>query len=223
MLLCQDLFIAGTDTSAEGTQWVMAELINHPFVFNNVREEIESVVGKTRLVEESDIPNLSYLQAVIEETLRLYPPGPVTTRECRQNCKINSYDIPEKTAVAINLYAIMRDPDSWDDPNEFCPERFLVSLNKQEKLDQCQVEGKGQSFNFVPFGAGRRGCPGTTLAFSMMNTAVAALVQCFDWKVSGEGDGTKVDMQSGPSMSLHMSHPLIVRPIVHFNPFAASM
>ncbi|KAK4591799.1 hypothetical protein RGQ29_016306 [Quercus rubra] len=116
-----DLFTAGTDTSAEGMQWVMAELINHPFVFNNVREEIESVVGKTRLVEESDIPNLSYLQAVIEETLRLYPPGPVTTRECRQNCKINSYDIPEKTAVAINLYAIMRDPDSWDDPNEFCP------------------------------------------------------------------------------------------------------
>ncbi|KAK7846992.1 beta-amyrin 24-hydroxylase [Quercus suber] len=117
----------------------------------------------------------------------------------------------------------LRDPDSWDDPNEFRPERFLVSLNEQEKLDQCQVEGKGQSFNFVPFGAGRRGCPGTTLAFSMMNTAVAALVQCFDWKVSGEGDGTKVDMQSGPGMSLHMSHPLIVRPVVHFNPFAASM
>ena len=87
MLLCQDLFIAGTDTSAEGMQWVMAELINHPFVFNNVREEIESVVGKTRLVEESDIPNLSYLQAVIEETLRLYPPGPVTTRECAKIAK----------------------------------------------------------------------------------------------------------------------------------------
>nr|POE60333.1 cytochrome p450 93a2 [Quercus suber] len=117
----------------------------------------------------------------------------------------------------------MRDPDSWDDPNEFRPERFLVSLNKQEKLDQCQVEGKGQSFNFVPFGAGRRGCPGTTLAFSMMNTAVATLVQCLDWKVSGEGDGTKVDMQSGPGMSLHMSHPLIVCPVVHFNPFTASM
>uniref|UniRef100_A0A7N2LAW6 Cytochrome P450 n=1 Tax=Quercus lobata TaxID=97700 RepID=A0A7N2LAW6_QUELO len=250
LLLGKDLFIAGTGTSAESMQWAIAELINHPSVFKKVREEIESIVGKTRLVEESDIPNLPYLQAVVKETLRLYPPGPVTTRECRQNCKINGYDIPEKIAVAINLYAIMRDPDSWDDPNEFRPERFLVSLNEQEKLDQCQVEGKGQTFNFVPFGAGRRGCPGTALAFSMIHTAVAALVQCFDLKVSGEeygtkvdmqpgpgmslsmarrlivsgeGDGTKVDMQSGPGMSLHMSHPLIVRPIVHFNPFAASM
>nr|POE60332.1 beta-amyrin 24-hydroxylase [Quercus suber] len=80
-----DFKLKGTDTSAEGMQWVMAELINHPSVFNKVREEIESIVGKTRLVEESDIPNLPYLQAVVKETLRLYPPGPVTTRECRQN------------------------------------------------------------------------------------------------------------------------------------------
>ncbi|XP_050284003.1 cytochrome P450 705A22-like isoform X2 [Quercus robur] len=218
-----DLFIAGTGTSAESMQWAIAELINHPSVFKKVREEIESIVGKTRLVEESDIPNLPYLQAVVKETLRLYPPGPVTTRECRQNCKINGYDIPEKIAVAINLYAIMRDPDSWDDPNEFRPERFLVSLNEQEKLDQCQVEGKGQTFNFVPFGAGRRGCPGTALAFSMIHTAVAALVQCFDLKVSGEEYGTKVDMQPGPGMSLSMARRLIVRPIVHFNPFTASI
>lgn len=161
------------------------------------------------------------MQAVVKETLRLYPPGPVTTRECRQNCKINGYDIPEKTAVAINLYAIMRDQDSWDDPNEFRPERFLVSFNEQEKLDQIQIEGKGQSFNFVPFGAGRRGCPGTTLAFSLINTTVAALVQCFDWKVNGDGYGAKVDMQSGPGMSLSMAHPLKARPIVHFNPFTA--
>ena len=121
LLLCQDLFIAGTGTSAESMQWAIAELINHPIVFNKVREQIESIVGKTRLVEESDIPNLPYLQAVVKETLRLYPPGPVTTRECCQNCKINGYDMPEKIAVAINIYAIMRDPDSWDDPNEFRP------------------------------------------------------------------------------------------------------
>lgn len=208
-----DLFIAGTETSAKAMQWAMAELINHPRAFKKVREEIESVVGNARLVEESDIPNLPYLQAVVKETLRLYPPGPVTTRECRQNCKINGFDIPEKTLVAINLYAIMRDKDSWDDPNEFVPERFLVSFDEQEKLDH-----NGQKFNFVPFGAGRRGCPGTTLAFSLMNTAVAALVQCFDWKV----EGTKVDMQSGSGMSLTMAHPLMTRPVAHFNPFAAS-
>ncbi|XP_041013854.1 cytochrome P450 705A5-like [Juglans microcarpa x Juglans regia] len=202
-----DLFIAGTETSAEAMQWVMAELINHPCVFKKVREEIESIVGKTKLVEELDTANLPYLQAVVKETLRLHPPGPVTLRECRQRCKINGFDIPEKTAVAINLYAIMRDEDSWDDPNEFCPERFFVSFKEKDK-DQYQSEETGQTFfNFVPFRAGRRGCPGTTLAFSLMNTAIAALVQCFDWKVFGDGD--KVDLQSGPGMSLGMARPLI--------------
>ncbi|XP_059436661.1 cytochrome P450 705A5-like [Corylus avellana] len=209
-----DLFIAGTGTSAEAMQWAIAELINHPCVFQKVRQEIESVVGKARLIEESDIPNLPYLQAVVKETLRLYPPAPVTTRECRQSCKINGFDIPEKTAVAINLYAIMRDQDSWDDPNKFIPERFLVSFKEQSEVIS------GQKFNFVPFGAGRRGCPGTTLAFSLMNTAVASLVQCFDWEV--DGDGGKVDIQSGPGMSLRMVHPLTARPVVHFTPFTAS-
>jgi cytochrome P450 len=124
-------------------------------------------VGKTRLVEESDIPNLPYLRAVVKETLR----------ECRQNCRIKGFDIPKKTAVAINLYAIMRDKDSTDDPNKFRPENVLGFLQRSKWSEY------GEKFNFVPFGAGRRGCPGTTLAFSLMNAAVAALVQCFDWKV----------------------------------------
>ncbi|KAJ7949131.1 Cytochrome P450 family protein [Quillaja saponaria] len=216
-----DLFIAGTDTSAEAMQWAIAELINHPEVFIKVREEIELVTGNNRLVEESDMPNLPYLQAVVKETLRLYPPGPVTTRECRQNCKVRGYDIPAKTAVAINLYAIMRDPDSWDDPNEFRPERFLVSLKEQYKLEDNQNDTKGQNFNFIPFGAGRRGCPGTTLAFNLMNTTVAAMVQCFNWKVSRDGKGVKVDMHSGPGMSLSMAHPLISLPVVNFDPYGS--
>lgn len=220
--LCQDLFIAGTDTSAEAMQWAIAELINHPNVFQKVREEIYSVVGKNRLVKESDIPNLPYLQAVVKETLRLYPPGPVTTRECRQNCKIAGFDIPEKTAVAINLYAIMRDPNLWDDPNEFRPERFMVYSKEQDISDDNEV--KGPRFNFVPFGAGRRGCPGTTLAFSLMNATIAALVQCFDWKVYGRGgERATVDMQVGTGMSMCMAHPLKCLPIVHVNPFASSI
>ncbi|XP_061370594.1 cytochrome P450 705A12-like [Gastrolobium bilobum] len=217
-----DLFIGGTDTSAEAMQWTMAELLNHPEAFKKVRNEIELVTGNVRLVEESDIPNLPYLQAVVKETLRLYPPAPVATRECRQDCKINGYDVPAKTAVAINLYAIMRDKDSWDDPNEFHPERFLVSLKEQEDDDPSDHQNdatKRMNFNFVPFGAGRRGCPGTTLAFNMINTVVAAMVQCFDWKIGEDGKGEKVDMQSGSGMSLSMVHPLICLPVVHFNPF----
>lgn len=200
-------------------QWAMAELLNHPEAFQKVRNEIESVTQNVRLVEESDIPNLPYLQAVVKETLRLYPPGPVTTRECRQDCKINCFDVPAKTAVAVNLYAIMRDPDSWDDPNEFRPERFLVSLREQDDPIDDQSDAKRMSFNFVPFGGGRRGCPGTMLAFNLMNTAVAAMVECFDWKIGEDGKGEKVDMQSGSGMSLNMLHPLICIPVVHFNPF----
>ncbi|RDX67353.1 3,9-dihydroxypterocarpan 6A-monooxygenase [Mucuna pruriens] len=206
----KDLFIAGTDTSAEAMQWAMAELLNHPEAFERVRNEIELVTGNVRLVEESDVPNMPYLQAVVKETLRLYPPGPVTTRECRQHCKINGFDVPPKTAVAINLYAIMRDPDSWDHPNEFRPERFL----KEQDDDSERMK-----FNFVPFGGGRRGCPGTTLAFNLMNTAVAAMVQCFDWRIGEDGKGEKVDMQSGSGMSLSMLHPLVCVPVVHFNPY----
>ncbi|KAK1552245.1 hypothetical protein Q3G72_013105 [Acer saccharum] len=202
-----DLFIAGTDTTAEAMQWTIAELLNHPDAFKKVRQEIESVIGRTRLVEETDIPSLPYLQAVVKETLRLYPPAPVTTRECRQNCRIKGFDIPEKTAVSINLYAIMRDPDAWDNPEEFRPERFLIPSRDQEQ----------KLFNFVPFGAGRRGCPGSMLAFAVMNTVIAAMVQCFDWKVNGD----KIDMQPGPGMSMSMVHPLLCQPVVHFNPFAA--
>ncbi|TKY68161.1 monooxygenase protein [Spatholobus suberectus] len=107
----------------------------------------------------------------------------------------------------------MRDPDSWDHPNEFCPERFL------EEQDEDLSDGKRIKFNFVPFGAGRRGCLGTTLAFNLMTTAVAAMVQCFDWKIGEDGKGEKVAMQFGSGMSLSMVHPLICLPVLHFNPY----
>ncbi|ESW05838.1 hypothetical protein PHAVU_011G213700 [Phaseolus vulgaris] len=205
-----DLFIAGTETTAEAMQWAMAELLNHPEAFQKVRKEIELVTGNARLVDESDVANMPYLQAVVKETLRLYPSAPVTTRECGEHCNINGFDVPPKTAVAINLYAIMRDPDSWDHPNEFLPERFL-----QEDLS----DGNRMKFNFVPFGGGRRGCPGTALAFILINTAVAAMVQCFDWKIGEDGKGEKVNMQSGSGLSLRMVHPLICVPVVHFDPY----
>ncbi|KAL2932427.1 hypothetical protein RDABS01_023818 [Bienertia sinuspersici] len=203
-----DLIIAGTDSSAQTMQWVIAELINHPHVLRKVREEIKLVVGITRLVKESDIPKLPYLQAVVKETLRLHPAAPITTRLCRESCKVEDFDIPKNTPVAINLYTIMRDPNIWENPNDFIPERML-DLN---------TDSKGQSFNFIPFGAGRRGCPATLLAFAVMNTVIAATVQCFDWKI----DSVKVNMQSGKGMSLGMAHPLRCVPVVLFNPFSSA-
>ena len=206
----QDLFLAGVGTSAEVTLWTLAELINNPDVFNKVREEIKYVVGNTRLVEESDVPSLPYLQAVIKEALRLHPALPVVVRECREACKIKDFDVPKKTMVAVNLYAIIRDEKIWDYPNDFRPERFLVSSKGKDGMEH------------IPFGAGRRGCPGEKLAFSMIQIVVAAMVQCFDWKVGREGDNVKVNMQVGPGITKPMAQPLICLPIVHFNPFTSS-
>ncbi|XP_075646991.1 cytochrome P450 705A20-like [Castanea sativa] len=206
-----DLFLAGVGTSAEVTLWTLAELINNPDVFNKVREEIKYEVGNTRLVEESDVPSLPYLQAVIKEALRLHPALPVVVRECREDCKIKDFDVPKKTMVAVNLYAIMRDEKIWDYPNDFRPERFLVSSKGKDGMEH------------IPFGAGRRGCPGEKLAFSMIQILVAAMVQCFDWKVGREGDNVKVNMQVGPGITKPMAKPLICLPIVHFNPFTSSI
>lgn len=204
-------------------QWTIAELINHPDVFRKVRDEINSVLGSAcRLVEETDIPSLPYLQAVVKEALRLYPPSPVVIRKCRQNCKIKGFDIDRGTMVAINVYAIMRDPEIWDNPNEFRPERFLASSN--EGHDGLEYDQKEQNFNFVAFGGGRRRCPGSAVALLLVNTAVAAMVQCFDWKVGKIGDDdAKVNVQIGAGISLPMASPLNLRPVIHFNPFASSI
>ncbi|PRQ54537.1 putative beta-amyrin 24-hydroxylase [Rosa chinensis] len=216
-----DLFIGGTATTAEAMQWGVAELINHPDIFNKVREEMKTVVG-SRLVEESDVANLPYLQAVIKETLRLHPPVPLSTRESRETCKIKEFDIPEKTSVAINQYAIMRDPELWDNPDEFRPERFLVSTKEKYESELDQNESRGHNFQYVPFGSGRRRCPGSNLATILLNTSIAAMVQCIDWKI-GDGNEGRVNMEVGAGMSLPMAHPLVVLPVDHFNPFASSI
>ena len=135
------------------------------------------IVGGTRLVKESDVENLPYLQAVVKETLRLYPLLPATTRKCYQSCKIGGFEIPQETMVLINLYAI----NIWNNPNEFQPERFLVSFEKQESMKYKQDE----TFSFLSFGAGRRACPSSKLGLSTAQIAIATKVQCFDWKVVG--------------------------------------
>nr|DAD24821.1 TPA_asm: hypothetical protein HUJ06_026285 [Nelumbo nucifera] len=204
-----DIFAGGTDTSAKAMQWTLAMLINHPDILRKVRAEIEFTVGETRLVEESDIHNLPYLQAVIKETLRLFPVLPIIGRECTEDCKIGGYDVKKKSRVLINLYAIMRDPDSWEDPDSFRPERFL--MKSRENL-QRQEEIKNQSSKFLPFGGGRRGCPGASHAYTIMHLTVASMVQCFDW-VNGDNGLTEVSLEQGAGFNLRMAHPLLCFPI----------
>ncbi|XP_023525669.1 cytochrome P450 705A22-like [Cucurbita pepo subsp. pepo] len=205
-----DLLLGGTGTSTEVAQWVMSELLNHPKVFNKLRNEIDSVIGTTKLVGEDDVPNLPYLQAVVKETLRLYPAVPIAMRACRQDCKINGFDVPKDTMVAVNLFTIMRDPKVWENPNEFDPERFTGE-------ERYEIKGQ-QSFKFVPFGGGRRACPGSTLAFGFISTVVAAMVQCFDWKIGRNGDESKVDMEIGAAFTLPRANPLLCVPVLRFDP-----
>ncbi|CAI0446838.1 unnamed protein product [Linum tenue] len=199
-----ELLMASIDTSAATLQWAMAELINRPNIFKKLREEIDSITGVDRLVKESDVQNLPYLRALVKESLRLHTAAPMIPRECSQDCKINGFNVKSKTRVLINAYAIMRDPDMWEDPDKFMPERFLLGGDD------------GHDFRFLPFGGGRRGCIGYTHVYMIMHTTMAALVQCFDWKVK---DGEHVDISVALGFTGAMTPPLLCYPTARFHPF----
>ena len=211
------MFTGGTDTTAVTVEWSLAELINHPTIMEKARKEIDSVVGKERIVVESDIANLPYLRAIVKETLRLYPPSPFILRESTENCIIAGFDIPAKAQVFTNVWAIGRDPKHWDEPLEFRPERFL---SKDGSGKKSQVEVRGQHYQLLPFGSGRRGCPGTSLALNVAQTSLAAMIQCFEWK-GGDGENGRVDMKEGPSFILSRAQPLICVPKPRLVPFTS--
>ncbi|XP_030453217.1 cytochrome P450 93A2-like [Syzygium oleosum] len=203
-----DLLIAGVDTTSASMQWAIIELLKHPQLLKKLRKEIDSAVGSTRLVNESDVQNLPYLQAVVKETLRLHTPGPLLRRKCNSDCEINGYDIKAGTNILINAYAIMHDPGTWENPDEFVPERFMVGEG-----DDHHMELKGQDFHYLPFGSGRRACIGVAHAAIVMHTAIGGLIQCFDLK-----GGEKVDIKLVTGYSGAMANPLVCYPIGLLNP-----
>lgn len=205
-----DLLFAGSTTSVQTIQWTMAEIINSPKTLERLRGEIDSVVGTTRLIQETDLPNLPYLQAVVKEGLRLHPAGRIFERFSQEGCKVGGYYVPEKTTLMINDYAVMRDPDYWVDPDEFKPERFLE-----------EEERKEQVLKYIPFGSGRRGCPGENLAYIFIGTAIGVMVQGFEWRFKEE----KVNMEEAVvGLTLTMAHPLKLTPIARtVNPLTLNL
>ncbi|CAF1932237.1 BnaC05g31960D [Brassica napus] len=200
----QDLVIAGSDPSRHATQWTMAEIINNPKFLERLREEIGSFVGETRLVQEMDLQNLPYLQATAKEGLRLHPPGAIFARSSREGCKIRGFYIPVNTPLVVNVYALMRDPDSWEDPNEFKRERFLGSPRSGQEHE------REHALKYIPFGSGRGGCPGSNLACTIVGIAIGVMVQCFDWKIKSD----KIDMEEAPrALVLTMARPLMCIPV----------
>ncbi|KAL0713064.1 hypothetical protein Bca4012_020042 [Brassica carinata] len=208
-----EIFLGGTDTSAQPIQWTMAEVVNNPNILEKLRDEIDLVVGKTRLIQETDLPSLPYLQAVVKEGLRLHPPGPLLLRTLQESYETKEVYVPEKTLLLVNVYAVMRDPDSWEDPEEFKPDRFLASSRSEQ-----EEEKREQSLKYLPFGAGRRGCPAANIGSIFVGIAVGMMVQCFDWRIKGDDKVSMEEIVAG--LTLSMAHPLKCTPVPRLGPFS---
>lgn len=201
------MFTAGTDTTSSTVEWAIAELIRHPNILARVQQELDEVVGRDRLVTELDLDQLTYLQAVVKETFRLHPSTPLSLpRMAAESCEINGYHIPKGATVLVNVWAIARDPAQWTDPLEFKPERFLPGGEKPN------VDVRGNNFEVIPFGAGRRICAGMSLGLRMVQLLTASLVHAFDWNLEDGHMPEKLNMDESYGLTLQRAAPLMVHP-----------
>ncbi|XBI65361.1 hypothetical protein VPH35_045230 [Triticum aestivum] len=182
--LCAVIIVIGTETTS--STWAMSLLLNHPAALKKAQAEIDASIGTSRMVTADNVPRLSYLQCIINETLRLYPAAPLLLpHESSIDCKVGGYEVPSGTMLIVNAYALHRDPAVWEDPTVFRPERFK--------------DGKGDGLLLMPFGMGRRRCPGEALALQTVGVVLGTLVQCFDWD---RVDGVEVDMTEGVGITM---------------------
>lgn len=199
-----DMFVGGSDTTATGLEWTMTELMRKPRIMKKVQEEIRTIIGVKSKIEAEDIQKMEYMQCVIKESLRLHPPVPLLVpRETTTDVEIEGYHIPSKTRVFVNAWAIQRDPQSWDNPNEFIPERFMDKINS--------ADYKGQHFEYIPFGSGRRKCPGLSFGIASFEFALANLLYWFDWKLPNGCESLDVEEANG--LTVHKKISLILNPI----------
>lgn len=175
----------GTETVASAIEWAMTELMRSPQDLKRVQQELADIVGLERRVEETDFEKLTYLKCCIKETLRLHPPIPLLLHETAEEAIIAGYRIPAKSRVMINAWAIGRDKDAWEDPEEFKPSRFLKD---------GVPDFKGSNFEFIPFGSGRRSCPGMQLGLYALEISVAHLLHCFNWELPDGMKPSELDM-----------------------------
>ncbi|XP_052288593.1 geraniol 8-hydroxylase-like [Citrus sinensis] len=195
-----DLLIAGNDTASITMEWAMAELLHNPEALSKVKLELEQIVSKGNPIEEFDITCFPYLQAVIKETFRLYPTVPLLVpRKVSEDIDIAGFVVPKGAQAFVNVWAIGRDESIWDNPCSFIPERFLGS----------DVDFKGQNFELIPFGAGRRICPGLSLAIRRLYLMLGSLINSFDWMLEDEN----MDMEEKFGPTIKKAKPLRTIPI----------
>ncbi|XP_047956643.1 cytochrome P450 71A1-like [Salvia hispanica] len=186
-----DLVTGGSDTAAIALEWTMTALMEKPLVMKKLQEEIRRLGGKKDMINKQDIEQLSYLRAVVKESLRMYPPAPLLLpRETTNKCSVNGYEIEGGSMVYINAWAIGRDPATWENADEFMPERFLED---------------GQIPELITFGFGRRGCPGMGMAIAELELALANLVYRFNWELPKKED---IDFECSPGATMHKKNAL---------------
>ncbi|KAJ4749584.1 Cytochrome P450 [Rhynchospora pubera] len=195
-----DVLIAGTETSASTITWAMAELIRHPEIMAKAQAEIRQAASKNTKFDENA---LSYLRLVIKETLRMHPPAPLLLpRLCQESCQILGYTIPSGARIVVNAWALGRNPDYWEDPENFKPERF----------ERSSVDFKGHDFRFLPFGAGRRICPGIEFAVTLVEEAIARTLLHFDWSLPNWMKPEDLDMMETFGLTTTKKEPLYLIP-----------
>lgn len=202
--LYMELFTAGTDSSSTTVEWAMAELIKNPESMDKVREELTKEISQDK-PKESNLSKLKYMEACVKETLRLHPPAPLLLpHRAPRTCSLMNYFIPKNSQVLVNIWAIGRDPTIWKDPLEFNPERFV----------QSSLDFKGKHFEFLPFGAGRRICPGLPMAAKQVPLVLASLVKFFDWTLPHGAELSKLDMTEKLGITSQKAQPLFLIPKV---------
>ncbi|KAK4352605.1 hypothetical protein RND71_028123 [Anisodus tanguticus] len=169
-----DMFVAGTETASSTIIWAFLEMIKNPSVMAKAQLEVRERLKRKKTFDDTDLEELNYLELVIKETLRLHPPAPLLVpRECREETRIEGYTIPVKTTVMVNAWAIGRDSKYWHNSESFIPERF----------ENSTIDFRGNHFEFIPFGAGRRICPGMLFGLTNIAHILSQLLYHFDWKV----------------------------------------
>ncbi|CAL5429722.1 unnamed protein product [Camellia sinensis] len=196
-----DMVVGGIDTTSNTVEFALAEMMKKPQVLRKAQQEVETVVGKDNIVEESHIHKLPYLYAVMKETLRLHPALPLLVPHCpTESCIVRGYTVPKGARVFVNVWAVHRDLSVWKNPLEFDPERFL---------GDSKWDYSGNDFNYFPFGPGRRICAGTAMAERMFMFSLASLVHSFDWKLP---EGEKLDLEEKFGIVLKKKVPLVAIP-----------
>nr|WMZ41209.1 cytochrome P450 family 736 subfamily A polypeptide 1 [Ipomoea batatas] len=201
--ILMDMLAGSIDTTSCAIDWIMVELLRNPQVLKKVQQELESKVGLYRMVDESDLDDLNYLEMVMKESFRLHPPRPLLIpHEAREDSTIDGFHIPKKARIIVNAWSIGRDPNVWVEPEKFIPERF----------EGCNIDYRGRNFEFIPFSSGRRSCPGLQLAITMVRMVVAQLVHCFDWELPNGMSPEKLDMTEEFGLVMPRAKHLIAVP-----------